>query len=166
MKLATLIAAASLVTVSSTARADEAEDEQRAEEEYIPMGVFPQIGIGVTNGGAFDGSVRWSPSWKLARRTHVGGFLDMRTTSFDTLDFAIGPQVQRRIGKGDFTVQARAGVGSEMEGEQFAVAGIQVGTFIAGATVSGRRYFDDDRYEVSINFEITAAVLLVPFVRF
>jgi hypothetical protein len=164
MKLATLIAAASILTVSSTARADEAEDARRAEEEFLPIALFPQIGVGlVSQDGdtAFDGSLRWSPSWKVVPRTYVGGFIEARTISFDSLDFAVGPQVQYRIGE-NLAVQGRAGVGAEMEGERFAVAGITLGTFLAGATVSGRRYFDDDRYEVSVNLEVTGAIVLLP----
>lgn len=173
MKLATLIAAISIVTASTTARADDDEAERRAEEDFIPLGVFPQIGLGfatqisgdrnpITEDADFDGSVRWSPSWKVAPRTYAGGFLDVRTVNFDRVDFAVGPQVQRRIGKGDWAVQGRAGVGSEMEGEQFAVAGVQIGTFAAGVSVSGRHYFDDDRQEISVNLELTSAILLIP----
>ena len=164
MKLATLIAALSIVTMSSTARADEAEDAQRVEQDFIPIGVFPQIGVGLVSQDsdtAFDGSVRWSPSWRVVPRTYAGGFIEARTIGVDSLDFAVGPQVQYRLGK-NLAVQGRVGVGAEMEGERFAVAGIQLGTFVAGTTVSGRRYFEDDRYEISVNLELTAAILAVP----
>ena len=164
MKLATLLVAVS-ISLSSTAFADEAEDEQRDEENFLPIGFFPQVGAGfVARAGGeadFDGTIRWSPSKRVAPRTYAGAFLEMHTISFDTYDFAIGPQMQYRIGK-DFAVQARAGVGSQMEGEQFAVAGVQIGNFLVGATLTGRHYFDDDRTEISINAELNAVVALIP----
>jgi hypothetical protein len=156
--LALLIA----ITTSSVASAD----------DYIPLGNYGQIGLGFAyrfdaedrDRSLFEGTLRVSPAWQVTDQLFAGGFVEVRTPGFDGFEAYIGPQAQLRIGD-VWGLQARAGIGAEADGQGCAVAGLQLGNVLLGGTVTARRYFDDDRTELSFNLELSTVWLLVPFFR-
>lgn len=130
--------------------------------DYTALGSVPQVGLGIAHHSAdtsFDFTIRWSPAWHVAPRTFIGGFGEVR---FDDLEVSLGPQVQLRVA-GALGIASRVGVGAVADGENFAVAGVQLGQPYLGISVNGRRYFGE-RYELSINLDLSLELLLLPFV--
>jgi hypothetical protein len=145
------------------------EEETPEEKVYLPLSFsFPTIGLGMVMRGAnemdlgkraFDGTFRWSPGWNVHERLRLGGFGELRTASFDTLEAALGPHVELAISE-LWAVQLRGGLGGGSDAGSYATAGVHAGLPFAGLSVTGRRYFDDDHVEVSINLEVAIATVL------
>jgi hypothetical protein len=165
-QLVTFAVAVAVLVPAATARAD---------DEFSPIGSFGTLGIGMatrlaapamSDDRSFDGALRLGPSWKVADPLWLGGFFELRTEDFKTMEVALGPQMQIRM-DGDYATQLRAGVGVVQDGPRFATAGISVGTAMYGVSVAGRHYFDDDRgNELTVSLEVTPAILLLPLLPF
>lgn len=140
--------------------------------KYIPLGLgLPQIGLGAVTRGDndmelekydFDATLRFSPSKVIVPRLRVGGFVEVRSAAWDTFEFGLGPHVMGSLSE-LWAVQLRTGVATVSDGPSYALVGIQIGNPVIGLTATGRRFFDDDHYELSVNVELTSALLLVPF---
>lgn len=175
MKL--VIAAVFAVALLGPARRATADDEvveTAAEPAYAPLSFgFPQIGLGMVTRGdnqmelgtrAFDATARWSPAWSVVPRLRVGGFVEARTASFDGLEVGVGPHVMVSLHE-LWAVQLRGGVASVVSGGAYGLAGVQVGTPLVSVTVTGRRYFEDDHLELSVNLELSTVLALLPFLK-
>jgi hypothetical protein len=145
-----------------------------ADDPFIPLGAYGQFGVGVTTraddpvqddpgGMSFDGTFRAGKVWRAHDRVRPGGFFEVRSVGFDTFEAAIGPQVQLRVGD-SFGLQLRAGLGGVAEADNYALVGLQAGNWLAGVSVTARRAFDEPATTVSMNVELSTAVLLLPFV--
>jgi hypothetical protein len=103
-----------------------------------------------------DQSFRVGTTFRATDRWRPGGFLELHALDLEIFDAAVGPQVQMRIGE-QLAVQLRAGVGLGDDGGH-ALAGISFGTYLIGASVNARRFFDTKDVVVSINIEVMALV--------
>jgi hypothetical protein len=162
----TVIAVTILALSARSARADDTD------VGYLPMLMVPQVGIGFTGvvhepeaaQGAFDGTLRLG--YMFRDRDSIlrpGGFLEVHTVGFDSCDFAFGPLLETRLEK-SLALQLRAGVGAGPDVPAYAEAGVELGNGIAGLSFTGRREFDDGGYRISVNLEVTTALLLIPFI--
>ena len=158
-----------VVALSSAAHADDkSEQEQRDDDNFIPLGIAPELGAGVAvnhgNKVGFDGTLRWGLTGRLADWFRPGAFVDVHTVNFDTMDAAIGPQVQTRL-SGDNALATRVGVGVDTNGTKFVLGGLQYGNALLNVGVTGRAY-DDGHSEIAATLNVTSAFLLLPFVGF
>lgn len=150
-----------VLVASSVARADDRDD-------FLPLDMLGQVGLGATitndryiDADHFDGTLRFGKTWRATDRWRPGAFVELHTISFDTLDAAIGPQVQMRVG--DYAaLQLRGGVGVDSDGQTHALVGAQFGMSIIAAGVTARRSFESGDTVVSVNVELTAALPLIP----
>src|SRR5690348_1522175 len=94
---------------------DHSDNEPSEPDEFISLGAIPQVGLGFshsTDDNAFDFSVRGGAVGRVSDHFHVGAFLELHSVGWDTLEAAIGPQVQYQFSKSSTTaLQLRAGVG-------------------------------------------------------
>ncbi|MEO8703642.1 MAG: hypothetical protein ABI867_26570 [Kofleriaceae bacterium] len=142
---------------------------------YEPLGSIGQFGLGVVARSAdaamaagdpddradFDGTFLIGKVFTPTYRVRPGGFLEVRTVSFDTLEVAVGPQVQLvltdRLG-----VMLRAGVGGVAEAGNYALAGVQLGNRHLGASVIARRDFETHAVTIAASVEVSSLVAVFP----
>lgn len=148
-----------IILVTLLATKAYAEDIDTTEDDFDPLMI--QLGIGGAvhpdRGSDLDASLRLGKIWGVGHHTYAGGFAELHTFGFDSLDVAAGPQLQREIG--DIArVQLRAGLGASEAGA-LALGGIQLAHAFVGATVTARR--DLSRDETSLSFTIEVQPLLI-----
>lgn len=141
-----------LLFASSTASAD----------DFIGPDAYGTLGLGVAidhepataPAANYDYSLRVGHVVRASDRIRPGGFVELHSLDLELFDAAIGPQVQYRIGE-QLALQLRAGVGLGSDGAH-ALAGLQLGTYYVGGSITARRSFDTRDVVVSANIEVIA----------
>lgn len=102
----------------------------------------------------YDYSLRIGKTFRATDRLRPGGFFELHSLDFEAFDAALGPQLQLRLGD-QLALQARGGLGIGTDG-MHALAGMQLGTYYFGASITARRVFDTHDTIVSLNIEFIA----------
>lgn len=149
-----------VIAMTSTAVAD---GYFEADEPFVELDGYGTAGLGFaidddarSPSASYDYTLRWGKTFRASRAVRPGGFLEIHSFDFATLDAAVGPQVQLRL-FGQYALQLRAGVGTGSDGT-YALAGAQLGSWILGTSVTARRWFDSRDTVVSLDVEICAAL--------
>ena len=143
-----------LLAAGSAARADDGD--------FAPIGALPYAGGGVTTTGRFDGKLGYDITEHAGGRLWGGGFFELHTVGFDTLDGSVGAQAQLRI-TDTLGLQARIGVGGNSDGA-FSIAGLAVGNILGDISVTARRPIDyTGPTTFAVNVDLSALLVAVPF---
>ncbi len=152
-------AALLLIALTGSAAAETVHDPEP--DEFIGVDAYGTLGLGIaidhedtTPAANYDYTLRLGRTFRASSRWRPGGFLELHSFDLETFDAAIGPQVQLRLGE-QLALQLRGGVGVGSEGTS-ALAGVQLGTYYLGASVTVRRSFDTGDVVVSANIEVIA----------
>lgn len=141
-----------VIALSSTAHAD----------DFAGADALGSLGLGLaidhepTTAPAanYDYSLRVGHVVRASDRIRPGGFVELHSLDLELFDAAIGPQLQYRIGE-QLALQLRAGVGLGSDGTHV-LAGVQLGTYYLGGSITARRAFDTHDVVVSMNIEVVA----------
>ncbi len=164
-----LTGSAAADTVYSEQMVDPKPTEPVDHEPFISLDAYGKFGVGfaidegdamsserTTPAANYDYNLRFGKTLRATDFWRPGGFVEIHSFDFETFDAAIGPQVQLRLGD-QLAVQLRGGVGAGSEGTH-AVAGVQFGNWIIGASINARRSFDTGDVVVSVNVELMALI--------
>ena len=143
---------------------------------YLPIGDLGQVGLGLAHDSrgrgarqaptedtpVFDGSLGFGLAWPATRRLYAGGFVEARTRGFDTFEDALGVQAQVQLG-GMTGLRLRAGGGRDVTtAVGYSVVGLDLGSALAGLSVTHRHYVDEGPGEISVNLELGLGILVAP----
>lgn len=169
-----MLCAGTLAATTVTARAD---DGDAHDDWYLPIGSLGQVGLGLAHDvrergerkapteetPVFNGSLGFGLAWQAVGRLHAGGFVEARTRSFGTFEGALGLQAQVQLA-GTTGLRLRAGGGRDITSAVgYSLVGLELGSVMAGVSVTHRHYLDDGHDELSVNLELGLGILLGPY---